>query len=302
MNEPNSLKLSATIASVFTALIILFLKIYAYIITNSMAMMAGVLDSAMDVIVSASMAYAMFHAVRPPDATHRFGHGKAEGLGSLFQATFMLVAAIALGHQSLLRFYAPVAVEHELVGILVTLVVLLLTGGLVAFQSFVIRKTGSLGIASDSLHYKGDILMNIGVIVALAVSYYTPIGWVDGLFGLGVAIYFVYNGGVILKRAIDVLMDRELTQSKRDAIKQCVMNHPKVHAIHDLRTRSTGGQYFIEFHLEMDGALTLNEAHDITHEVEEKLLLLYENAVVTIHQEPAGIDDSRLDHVIKKPS
>lgn len=304
VNTTDRLKILATLASVSTALIILMLKSYAYVVTHSMAMMAGVLDSAMDVLVSVSMAYAMFHAIRPPDVTHRFGHGKAEGLASLFQACFMIGAAMVLGYQSVIRFFTPIAIEQEVIGMGITVTALFLTGVLVSFQSYVVCKTASLGITSDSLHYKGDILMNIGVLIALAGSYYTSVVWFDGLFGIGVAVYFIYNGAHILKNAIDVLMDRELAQSKRDSIKSCVKSHPKVHAIHDLRTRSTGGQYFIEFHLEMDGALTLIEAHDIAHEVEDKLKLLFNNAVVTIHQEPSGIKDNRLDNVIrkKKPS
>lgn len=294
------LKIQATIASVLTAFTILIIKIYAYIMTGSMAMMAGVMDSTMDVFASLSMAYAMVHAVRPPDACHRFGHGKAEGLASMFQACFIIVAGIFLGYQSILRFFQPQAISEEFLGIALTGVVLVLTITLVMFQSYVIRKTNSVGVESDSLHYKGDVLMNIGVIITLGVAYFMDTAYVDIVFGVGIAVYFIYNGFGIFKKALDILMDKELSESKRIAIEKCVIDHPKALGLHDLRTRSTGGQDFIEFHLEMDGTMSLSQAHTIAHEVEDKIKTVFPDATVIIHQEPAGIKDKRLDDEIKK--
>lgn len=297
--QDGPLKILASNISVLTALVILAIKVYGYMETSALSFMAGILDSAIDAIASTLLAFAMVKSVQPPDRDHRFGHGKAEGLAAFLQSLFILGSGVLLVIQTFFRSQDPQPISETPLGIVLTLVVLVLTALLVAFQIYVIRQTGSIGITADSMHYKGDFLLNMGVLVTLALTHYMQTPVIDMAFALGVAGFFFYMGGQIAKSGLDMLMDRELSQKKRDTIIDIVDNHPEARGIHDLKTRQSGGDVFIEFHLEMDGVLSLQKAHDITHKVESIIQETFPDAIVTIHQEPAGIDDDRLDDIIK---
>ena len=170
-----------------------------------------------------------------------------------------------------------------------------LTGALVAFQHYVVRRTGSLAIAADQLHYKSDFLMNAAVIAALALAFYG--GWMlaDPLFAIAIALYILYNAWVIFRGALDQLMDRELPEAQRRQIREIVLGHPDVRQVHDLRTRTSGTRSFIQLHLELDGAMTLYRAHVIADTVEAEIEQVFPGAEVIIHQDPAGVEEDLTD-------
>ena len=283
----------ATAASVTTASVLIAVKLVAFLLTDSVSILSTLVDSLLDAGASLLSLFAVRHALVPADREHRFGHGKAEPLAALGQAAFITGSAIFLMIEASQRFVSPRPVTHGEIGIAVMVFSILATLALVALQRYVIRRTGSLAIKADSLHYVGDILVNAAVIVALVAT--TQFGWryIDPIFGVIIAVYILYNAWQIAKGALDMLMDRELPEEDRQKIRDLALAHPSVVGIHDVRTRASGPQIFIQAHIEMDGGLSLLKAHSVADEVEERLLEAFGGAEVILHQDPHGIEERR---------
>jgi ferrous-iron efflux pump FieF len=283
----------ATYASVSVALTLIVVKLIAWILTDSVSLLSTLLDSLFDAAASLVNLIAVRHALTPADREHRFGHGKAEPLAALGQSAFITGSAIFLTIEALHRLYQPQAVEHAEIGIGVVVFSIVLTFALIRFQAYVVRRTGSVAIRADSLHYVGDLLVNTAVIVALLLG--SEFGWLyaDPLFGIAIALYILYNAWKIALGALDMLMDRELSEESRNKIKEIALTHPAVISLHDLRTRASGRQTFIQLHLELDGDISLTVAHDISDAVETELLEAFPEAEVIIHQDPHGVEEER---------
>lgn len=281
----------ATYASVGTAAALIAVKLVAWIYTDSVSLLSTLIDSVLDVFASIVNLLAVRHALQPADREHRFGHGKAEPLAALAQATFISGSALFLVFEASHRLFTPVAVTHTGFGIGVMVFAIAATFALTRFQAYVIRKTGSIAIKADSLHYFSDLMVNTSVVVALLLV--SELGWVwaDAIFGLGIAAYILVNAWQIARGAYDMLMDRELPEAERRQIKEIVKAHPEVIDMHDLRTRASGRDTFIQIHLELDGALSLLRSHEIADEVEARLLEAFPGAEVLIHQDPHGVEE-----------
>lgn len=298
--EDAGLKRLATNLSVAVGATLAAAKLAAWLITDSVAMLSSLLDSLVDVIASMITLLTVRHALRPPDRAHRFGHGKAEPLGALAQAAFIAGSGLFVVFQAINRLLNPQPITAAAVGVAVMALAIVLTLALVLFQRHVVRRTGSLAIGADRLHYTGDLLTNLAVIGTLLTYRYAGIGWLDPLVAIGIAGYLLINAAQIGRGALDALMDRELPSTDRDRIEAIVLAHDRVEGLHDLRTRSSGTTTFIALHMEVDGELTVNQAHDIADSVEAALRAAFPGAQVLVHQEPAGLDDERLDHAIRK--
>jgi ferrous-iron efflux pump FieF len=258
------------------------------------------MDSIFDAFTSGVTMFSVIHAATPADEEHRFGHGKIEALAALGQGLFILASAIYLLFESFHRFIHPQVVKDVEVGINVMALSIVLTGVLIGIQYYVIKKAGSIAISADYLERKGDLLVNASVLAALALGKLIP-SWpyFDPLFAFCISLMLFYGAWKISRDSYAVLMDQELSDEERTKIEALVKAHPQTHAIHDLRTRTSGQRVFIEFHLELDGKLTLKEAHDVTEELEAVLYKEFPTAEVLIHQEPAGLEDYRIDNEIK---
>jgi len=300
MNEPDVARWRrlATYASVSVAVTLILAKLATYLATDAVSVLSSLIDSSVDALASVVTLLGVARALRPPDAAHRFGHGKAEPLAALAQAAFIGGSAVFLGYEAVSRLVNPTPVEATQLGIVMMLAAIVLTSALVLFQHWVIRHTGSVAIGADNLHYRGDLLMNSAVIVALGLTSATGSSYWDPVFALGIAAFLVRGAIQIANLSLGVLMDRELPDAERDRVTAIVMEHPGTRGLHDLRTRSTGIGQHIEFHLELDSNLTLAAAYDITDEIERDLRLAFPNAEFAIHQEPEGLEDERLDHRI----
>jgi len=287
-NQVNNARLmrNATYASVSVACTLIFIKIIAYVVTGSVALLSSLIDSCLDAIASIINLVAVRHSLTPADEDHRFGHGKAEPLAGLGQAAFIIVSSLFLIFQALNRLVTPRPVDNGMTGIVVTVISLLLTIGLVRYQKHVVEKTGSLAVKADSIHYLSDIILNLSVIAALVCSAY--LGWptADPIFALGIAAYIIYSAWTIVINAFNQLMDRELPERDRDTIIKIAKQHPEVISLHELRTRTSGKDVFIQLHLEMNGEITLSTAHRIADEVEEEIRQAFPGADILIHQDP----------------
>ncbi len=287
----------ATYASVVTAAILIAVKLVAWLYTDSISLLSTLVDSVLDNIASLINLAAVRHALTPADKEHRFGHGKAEPLAALGQAAFISGSALFLIFEAGHRLFDPEPLAHTTLGIWVMVFAIAATFALTRFQAYVVRKTGSMAIRADSLHYVGDLLVNVSVIVALLLVAELGWLWVDSVFGLAIAVYISTNAWRIARGAYDMLMDRELPGEDRQRIKEIVLAHPRVIDLHDLRTRSSGPYAFIQIHLELDGAMTLLESHAIADEVEAHIREAFPEAEVLIHQDPHGIEEARVRFV-----
>ncbi|TCS60339.1 cation diffusion facilitator family transporter [Varunaivibrio sulfuroxidans] len=283
----------ATYASVGVALALIVTKFVAWVATDSISLLSTLIDSLLDMAASLLNLLAVRHALQPADEEHRFGHGKAESLSGLAQAAFICGSALFLFVEASSRLYHPAAIVNTTVGYVVMVFSILTTLVLVWFQRHVVRRTGSLAISADSTHYQMDILINFSVIVSLALS--QNLGWVyaDPVFAIGISAYIIYGAYQIGYEALHVLMDRELPDDARARIREIVLGHPGVSDMHDLRTRKSGPDVFIQMHIEMDGKMSLRRAHDISEDVMRRVATAFPNAEVLIHEDPEGIDEER---------
>jgi ferrous-iron efflux pump FieF len=296
--EGQNLRRLVTTTSVAVALALALGKLGVYLLSGSVSLLSSLIDSLMDVLASIVSYWGVRHALRPADLSHRFGHGKAEPLAALAQAAFVVGSAFFLLFEAGSRLVRPQQISQSYAAIAVMVASMVLTLGLLLFQRYVIRRTGSLAVGADHLHYRGDLAMNLAVILAIALTGWTGWPYFDPLFALGIGIGLMASAARIVRHSLDMLMDRELPESERQRIEALVLEHPATLGLHDLRTRNSGDRIFIELHLELDPKLTLAAAHDIADAIEQRLLTAFGQAEILIHQEPAGLDDDRLDHRI----
>lgn len=281
----------ASRASVAVAGILILVKLNAWLVTDSVALLSSLIDSVLDAGASLVNLVAIAHALTPADREHRFGHGKAEPLAGMVQSALIAGSALFLLFEAGHRMLHPRAVQASEVGIAVMVFSIAATLGLVLFQRYVARRTGSVAVAADSLHYKGDLLANCAVILALFLSGF--LGWIyaDPIMAAAVGLYILWGAWGIVGQSFDQLMDRELPDEQRTRIRAIAMEHPEVRNVHELRTRSSGLQTFIQLHLELDGNMALYRAHDIADTVELEILREFPGAEVIIHQDPAGLEE-----------
>ncbi|HWJ70072.1 MAG TPA: cation diffusion facilitator family transporter [Sphingobium sp.] len=282
----------AAIASVSVALVLAVLKAYAVWRTGSIAMLGSLADTGLDLVASLVTLVAVRIAAQPADNQHRFGHGKAEALAALFQVSLISVAALGIIVRSVQRFGGggePAAVET---GIGVSLFAIVLTLVLVWYQARVIRKTGSVAINADSLHYRGDLALNASVIAALLLESALHLHGADAFFGIAIGIWLALNAWRAATHAIDQLMDKEWPLEKRARFLAAVADHPGIKGLHDLRTRSSGAQDFAQFHIWVDPAMTVVQAHAVMEVLEDRLHAVFPDVELLIHIDPEGQVDS----------
>ncbi|ALP54758.1 ferrous iron transporter [Candidatus Tenderia electrophaga] len=289
----------ATYASVVTAAILIAAKLAAYLLTNSVSVLASLVDSLMDAGASLINLLAVHYALAPPDREHRYGHGKAESIAGLAQATFIAGSGVFLIIEAVDRLLHPKPLEAVGIGLGVIVFAIIATGILMTFQHYVIKRTHSTAIRADALHYKTDLLTNGAIIAALLLS---ELGWlgIDPVFALAIAAYVLYSAWGIGNDAFHDLLDHELPDEKRQLIIQIAKDHAKVEGMHDLRTRLSGRTEFIQMHLELDDNLPLIEAHAIADEVERKIKQAIPGADVVIHQDPVSSVDLHTLPVFKR--
>jgi len=291
----------AALVSLGVGLSIIALQLFAYFQTNALVMLASMLESVGDAIAAATAFYALRIAHRAPDKNHRWGHGKAEPLVTLGQATFIAGSGIYFLIQSGARLLSPEPVEATGIGITIMVISSVLILALLIYQHRVVDRTHSMSIKADFLHYMNDMLVNVVVIVALLISG-MGLEWFDGAASLVISLYILYTAWKLACTAARELMDVEMDDEDRHIISEIILAHHGVSGMHDLRTRRSGPDVFIDAHVEMPGHLSLQEAHHVTEMLEEALLRRYPTARIILHQEPAGIDDEKLDEVIEQKS
>ena len=279
---------SAAFASIALALFLAGLKGWAVWATSSTAMLGSLADTALDLVASLITLWGVWFAAQPADAEHRFGHGKGEALAAIFQVMLIAVSATGIALRAVTRLIDPQPTAAAEAGIGVSLLAIIATFALLAWQRHVIRKTGSLAIATDNIHYQSDLALNLAVIAALVLDQYLGLGIADPLFGLAIAGWLIFGAWRAASDAIDELLDREWPEDKRLAFVAAAAEHPELSNLHDLRTRSSGAHDFVQFHVALPAALTVGEAHDIIERVEKDLCRRFPGVELLIHIDPEG--------------
>jgi ferrous-iron efflux pump FieF len=283
-----SLNIRAGIASATVATLLVALKIYASWSTGSAAMLGSLADSGLDLIASLVTLYSVRLAAMPADRQHRFGHGKAEAIAALLQVVLISLSAFWLAVHSAGALFAGTRSTGAGTGVAVSVISMILTLVLINYQRSVIARTGSLAIGTDSVHYQSDFALNAAVIAALLLDQLADIRGADAVAGLGIALWLLHNAYAASQNAVDQLMDREWPEARRHAFIEVANRHPELRGIHDLRTRTSGNNDFVQFHVWVDPEMTVGEAHRVMDEVEARLRDVFPDVEILIHPDPAG--------------
>lgn len=284
----------AALVAFFVSVGLCLAKGVAWILSGSSTVLASMADSIQDAIISATNFMAIRYAMRPADDDHRYGHGKMEGIAALGQAAFIVGSCVFIILDSIRNFTVKGAPEYPFVTIGVIIGAIIANAALVIYQSRVIKKSGSLAIEADQAHYTGDIYIHLGVIISVIGGVYWQLWWLDSVIAVAVALWLMFLAARIGKKAVDMLMDKELPTKDRARIRRIIRKTEGMMSYHDLRTRRSGALIMISFDIEVDPTLSLRAAHDITKDVQDRLESAYPNVEVMIHVDPHGdITDTR---------
>ena len=288
LQETAALTRGITRLSVAVALVLSLIKLAAWLASGSVAMLASLADSGLDVIAALAAFFAVRYAAEPPDQEHRFGHGKAEAFASLVQAGLVFASAALIGREAIDRILHPVPVSGQGWGLAVMAASVLFTTGLIAAQTGVLKRASSVAVSGDRMHYMADLASNLIAFAAIGISALLRNPLADAIGGLAVAALLL-GGAVNVFRASSLeLMDHELTDDARRRIVELATQDPRVRDVHQLRTRASGPYIHVQMHAELDPALSLVEAHQVMVAAERRVLKAYPSADIIVHPDPRG--------------
>jgi ferrous-iron efflux pump FieF len=289
MSTHASLNRSAALASIAVALLLVGMKAWAVFSTGSTAMLGSLADTVLDLVASMATLAGVWVAAQPADEKHRFGHGKAEALAAMFQVVLIAISAFSLAFRSVGQWFAGARPEAAEGGIAVSVIAMAATLALLVWQRQVIRRTGSIAIATDHVHYKSDLALNLAVIAALALDQFAGIAGADAAFGFAIALWLGWGAWMASQAAVDQLMDHEWPEARKAHFLEVVARHPELKGLHDLRTRTSGNRDFVQFHVAVDPEMTVRQAHTVMDEIEAKLLAEFPGVEILIHPDPEGL-------------
>lgn len=279
---------NAAIASVSMACFLLVLKGGAAASTGSVAMLGSLADTGLDLVASLVTLFAVRLAAVPADHDHRFGHGKAEALAALIQVALITLSAALIGWRAVVRLQEGAPTTNAEFGIGVSLIAIATTACLLAYQRHVIRRTGSVAIVADNVHYQSDLLLNLSVALALVLDQYLGLTGADPIFGIVIALWLFVGAGRASIHAVNQLMDREWPEEKRRRFLLAATRGSHSLGVHDLRTRSSGARDFAQFHIWVPAAMKVSEAHDVMDAIEADIAEEFPDVEVLIHVDPEG--------------
>jgi len=284
---------SASAASLGVALSLVLLKAWGWQETASVSLLSSLADSVLDVLASAITFWAVRYSLSPADAEHRFGHGKSEGLAALLQALIITGSGLYVFYEAISRIMSPQEITAPAIGLGVIAVATVATALLVWLQYYVGKVTGSVAIKADAIHYQSDLIINLGVGLAIVLTSWTGFAIIDPLVGMIIAVVVLRSVFSIANHSLKILLDHEIPTEDRRAIKALALTHPEVQGLHDMRTRFGGSHYIVQFHLEMEPDITLRQSHDILDVVEAQIVQHYPECEVLIHADPLGLSEQR---------
>ena len=286
--EAAALTRRVTLLSVITAAVLVALKLFAWRASSSVALMASLADSSLDLVASLATFVAVRYAVVPPDAEHRFGHGKAEAFASLFQGGLVFASAALVGREAIVDLMAPRPLQQEGWAIAVMAISTLLTGGLIAAQTRVLRRTGSVAVSGDRAHYASDLASNVVALLGVAAAAWFGINGLDAIAALVVTAVLLWGAIGVFREAAGQLLDRELSTEARGRIIELITGDSRIIGVHQLRTRAAGPFVHMQMHVDLDPELSLADAHEVLVEAEKRVLEDFPSADIIMHADPRG--------------
>ncbi|MDR3509976.1 MAG: cation diffusion facilitator family transporter [Caulobacteraceae bacterium] len=277
-----------TFLSVAVATILSLIKAISWANSDSVAMLASLADSGLDMLAAITTFFAVRYAAEPPDREHQFGHGKAEAFAGLIQAGLVFASGALVGREALDHLTHPTPVSHQGWNLVVLALSVVLTVCLVIAQSRVLRSAQSVAVTADRTHYVADIAANVIAALGITGSYLLKGPAPDAIAGLAVAAWLVWGAVSVFRAASLELMDHELDAGARRRIVELMCADPHVRDVHQLRTRASGPYVHIQMHAELDPGLSLIAAHEIMVEAEKRLLEVFPAADIIIHPDPRG--------------
>ncbi|TCJ40207.1 cation diffusion facilitator family transporter [Parafrankia sp. BMG5.11] len=287
--DRGALTRSAAYASIAVAALLAVLKTWAVWKSDSTAMLGSLADTGLDLVASIATLIGVWIAAQPADREHRFGHGKAEALAAMFQVVLIALSAAGIAVRAVGALVGGERVASADEGIAVSVIAMVATLALLAWQRHVIRRTGSLAIKTDNVHYQSDLLLNLAVIAALVLDRVIGVTGADPVFGLAIAAWLAWGAWRASSEALDHLMDKEWPDDKREAFVAALAGHPELRGVHDLRTRTSGMHDFVQFHAAVDPRMTIAEAHRVMDELEARIEAEFPGVEVLIHPDPDGL-------------
>jgi ferrous-iron efflux pump FieF len=281
-------------SSIVVAVTLTLTKLYAAYTTQSLSIISSLFDSSIDMLASIGNLIAITIAAKPADKKYQFGYGKLEAVSALIQSLLIIVSLLFLISEAIPRFLRPQSpISNAEIAISVMIISIFLTIGLTALQRYTIKRTQSLVIKADSLHYKTDLAVNMVVLVSLTLSSY--FAYIDSMMCMFICAYMIWSTREIIRDSLAILLDKEIDYQDQLQIIKIINQHPQISGFHNFRTRSSGNRIFLEVHIEMDPKLTLVEAHHIAHELKDQVEALFPHAEMIVHQDPIG-HDSMSEH------
>jgi len=285
----HEMNIKAIALPIILSIFLVALKIYGWRETDSVSLLSSLLDSGMDILVSMMNLAAVLYAAKPADDDHRHGHTSIEDIVGLVQASFIAASGLFLFYEAVKRFLDPTEVQNPETGIGVLVISMIVPLAIVLYQRMTLKKTKSVVLEADSLHYMTDMLMNGLIIVSIYIASMQGLGLVDPILATVIAGYILWSAGKIGVRAFNHLMDKEVPEEEYLKIVEIIKSHEGALGCHALKTRMSGSKMFMQMHLDVDASLNLRDAHDIADDLEQKLEAAFHDAEVIVHLDPKEV-------------
>ena len=286
--ETAALTRRVTLMSVSVAAILVTLKAAAWTASGSVALLASLADSGLDLVASLATFFAVRYAAAPPDATHRYGHGKAEAFASLIQGGLVFASGALIAREAIGDLLTPHPLQQEGWAVAVMAISTVLTAALIVAQTRVLRRTVSVAVSGDRAHYLSDVASNLVALVGIAAAAWLGLGGLDAAAALVVAALLVWGAVGVFRDASNQLLDRELPEADRVEIVKLVMADKRLSDVHQLRTRAAGPYVHMQMHVDLDPELSLEVAHEVIVQAEKRLIGAFPSADIIIHADPRG--------------
>lgn len=285
----------ATVVSSSVAAVLTLIKLVLGIASGSVAVLASAVDSVLDMFVSIFNYFAISNSEKPADKIFNYGRGKIEALASVIEGTIITISGLFLLYQAVDKAINGEVSQYLNISIYVMIISLIITISLVLYLNHIAKKTNSMVIKADALHYKTDVFSNIAVLVSLILVTFTGYELIDVFVGGGIALYIIYSAYELIHDGILVLLDRAVDEELVKKIEQIIKDNDRVNAYHLLKTREAANQTFVEVHLVFDCIITLMDAHRASDSIEHKIKKLDKNRnwIINIHMDP--YDDFKMN-------
>ena len=285
----------ATVVSSSVAAVLTLIKLAIGIASGSVAVLASAVDSVLDMFVSIFNYFAISNSEKPADRTFNYGRGKIEALASVIEGTIITISGLYLLYEAVKKAKSGEVSQYLDISIYVMIISLIITISLVIYLNFIAKKTNSMVIKADALHYKTDVFSNVAVLSSLLLVTFTGYEIIDVFVGGGIALYIIYSAYELIHDGVLVLLDRAVDEELVSNIEKIIKDNKKVNAYHLLKTREAGHQTFVEVHLVFDCIITLMEAHKASDSIEYKIKKLDKKRdwIINIHMDP--YDDFKIN-------